>query len=41
MGVGIRATLGLIAVLAVALIALHGFSARPAYKLVGPANPPG
>jgi hypothetical protein len=41
MGVGIRATLGLVAVLAAALIAVHGFSARPAYKLVAPANPPG
>ena len=40
-GVGFRATLGLIGVLAAALIAVHGFSARPAYKLVGPANLPG
>jgi hypothetical protein len=39
-GVGFRATLGLIAVLAVALIAVHGFSARPAYRLVGGPNPP-
>jgi hypothetical protein len=30
---GFRATLGAVAVLAVALVAIHGFSARPAYRL--------
>lgn len=39
-GLGFRATLGASAALAVALIAVHGFSGRPAYKLVRPADRP-
>jgi hypothetical protein len=41
LAVGVAATLGIVAVLAIALIALHTVSSRPAYKVVGPANPPG
>ena len=41
LAVGIAATLGIVAALAVVLIVLHTLSARPAYKVVGPANPPG
>jgi hypothetical protein len=41
LAVGLVATFGVVAALAVALIAHHTLSARPAYKVVGPANPPG
>ena len=41
LAVGLVATLGVVAALAVALVAHHTVSARPAYKVVGPANPPG
>jgi hypothetical protein len=40
LAVGVAGTLAIVAVLAVALFALHAFSARPAYKVVGSTTPP-